>query len=164
MNVAYDLNWLPQYRKSAQQHTLRQAHSTIRLLLKYAVLTAIFALPGNSAGANDAKAIQSVISSQVEAFRRDDSAAAFAFAAPSIQAKFGTAQNFMTMVAIAYPQIYRPKLFKFLKLEHANGQTLQKVLIQGSNGPILTAVYVMQKFDSGWRIAGCYLLKSGEGV
>ena len=46
----------------------------------------------------DRNAIEATISAQIEAFRRDDGAAAFAFAAPGIRARFGDAETFMAMV------------------------------------------------------------------
>ena len=52
--------------------------------------------------ADDRVAIETTISAQMDAFRRDDGEAAFAFAAPGIRARFGDAETFMTMVRSGY--------------------------------------------------------------
>ncbi len=71
------------------------------------------ALPaGRTALAQDAgtqtnAAIQSVISKQLDAFRRDDGPGAFSHASPSIQMMFQSHQRFMAMVQRGYAPLYR---------------------------------------------------------
>lgn len=101
--------------------------------------------------------IRAVISAQIEAFRKDDGAAAFAIASPDIQAKFGTPSVFLRIVASAYPQVYRPKNVVFLELSEATGRLLQHVLITGPKGRIVLALYEMQNINGVWRINGCRL-------
>lgn len=101
--------------------------------------------------------IRAVISAQIEAFRKDDGAAAFAIASPDIQAKFGNPGVFLRVVASAYPQVYRPKNVVFLELSEASGRLLQHVLITGPKGRIVLALYEMQNIDGMWRINGCRL-------
>lgn len=101
--------------------------------------------------------IRAVISAQIEAFRNDDGAAAFAIASPDIQAKFGSPGVFLHVVASAYPQVYRPKNVVFLELSEATGRLLQHVLITGPKGRIVLALYEMQNIDGKWRINGCRL-------
>lgn len=57
--------------------------------------------------AADRTAIRTVIERQLAAFRREDATAAFAFASPEIQAKYGTPEYFMTIVKTFYEPVYR---------------------------------------------------------
>jgi hypothetical protein len=107
-------------------------------------------------------AIRGVISEQIEAFRRDDAAAAFAIASPMIQQLFGDPVNFMAMVVTGYPQVYRPRSLRFLALSDAGGRLLQKVLIEGPDGALVVAQYEMIEIDGRWRINGCTLVKGDD--
>lgn len=106
----------------------------------------------------DRAAIRDVIEGQVEAFRRDDGAAAFGYASPSIQGMFGTAETFMDMVRQGYRPVYRPKVFEFREIVTLQGMVTQKVHVIGPDGRPVTAFYPMtQQPDGSWRIEGCYL-------
>jgi len=115
----------------------------------------------NSSGAPsaaDRAAIRHVIEGQLSAFARDDSAGAFAFASPGIQAKFGTADLFMEMVRTAYPPVYRPQKTDFGDLVAMPDGPVQKVLFVGPDGRTVLALYSMeQEADGTWRISGCAL-------
>ena len=87
----------------------------------------------------DSEAIRATITAQMEAFRLGNDAAAFAIAAPDIQARFGDAEAFSAMVERAYPQVYRPHSITFLDLIEAHG------LVSGrgapeATGPLITAL------------------------
>ena len=106
----------------------------------------------------DQTAIRDVIEGQVEAFRRDDGAAAFGYASPGIQGMFGTAETFMDMVRQGYRPVYRPQVFEFREIVTLQGMVTQKVHVIGPDGRPLTAFYPMtQQPDGSWRIEGCYL-------
>ncbi len=106
----------------------------------------------------DQTAIRNVIEGQVEAFRRDDGAAAFGYASPSIQGMFGTAETFMDMVRQGYRPVYRPQVFEFREIVTLQGMVTQKVHVIGPDGRPVTAFYPMtQQPDGSWRIEGCYL-------
>ena len=105
----------------------------------------------------DSEAIRATITAQMEAFRLGNDAAAFAIAAPDIQARFGDAEAFSAMVERAYPQVYRPHSITFLDLIEANGLLVKQVLITGRNGLETLALYEMIKIDGDWRINGCML-------
>ena len=106
----------------------------------------------------DQTAIREVIGGQVEAFRRDDGAAAFGYASPSIQGMFGTAETFMDMVRQGYRPVYRPQVFEFREIVTLQGMVTQKVHVIGPDGRPVTAFYPMtQQPDGSWRIEGCYL-------
>ncbi len=118
----------------------------------------------NAAGASsdDSNEIRSVILEQIEAFRQDDGAAAFAIAAPEIQTKFGDPERFMAIVAAIYPQVYRPQKVTFLDLNNTGDDVVQKVLLIGPNGRLVIALYQMIEIDGRWRIKGCVLIAPPE--
>ena len=99
-------------------------------------------------------AIRNVIAQQLEAMNRGDGAAAFALASPSIQSMFGDAANFMRMVEHGYPQVYRSRNHRFLKLDGSEGRLIQRVLIESNAGAVV-ARYEMVQIDGVWRINGC---------
>lgn len=106
----------------------------------------------------DQTAIREVIGGQIEAFRRDDGAAAFGYASPGIQGMFGTAETFMDMVRQGYRPVYRPQVFEFREIVTLQGMVTQKVHVIGPDGRPVTAFYPMtQQPDGSWRIEGCYL-------
>ncbi len=111
----------------------------------------------------DQAAIRDVIKGQLEAFRRDDGAAAFGYASPMIQGMFGQPGVFMEMVRQGYPPVYRPRVFDFREIVDLNGEIAQKVHVVGPDGRPVTAVYPMTQLpDGSWRINGCYLLAPDE--
>jgi hypothetical protein len=108
--------------------------------------------------AADAKAVRAVIEAQLDAFRRDDAARAFSYAAPGIRATFGTAENFLEMVRTQYPAVYRPRSVAFETAVFAEGQVMQPVRFTDAEGRAWLALYPMLRdADGTWRINGCYL-------
>ena len=113
--------------------------------------------------AADRMAIQGVITRQIDAFRRDDAAAAFAFASPGIQAQFGTPDRFLDMVRHAYPAVHRPRAMEFTGLRPGEGGVVQEVELVGPDGALQLALYSMERDAAGaWRIAGCALVPSAR--
>ena len=133
------------------------------------LLAAFFVLAGLSGAAAqealvppaDRAAIEAVIAGQIEAFRRDDDAAAFAFASPGIQAMFGSPEAFMRMVRGQYMPVYRPRGVEFAEAAAEGGEVVQVVELVGPDGGAHRALYTMERGpDGGWRIAGCVLVRS----
>ena len=113
--------------------------------------------------ADEARAIRAVIQSQLEAFRRDDGAAAFAHASPGIRDRFGSAETFMAMVRQGYAPVYRPREVEFLEAALRGGTPIQSVRFVGPDGASVVALYAMeQQPDGTWRISAVYLLRSDE--
>lgn len=107
---------------------------------------------------SDRDAIRDVIQRQVDAFRRDDSEAAFGLASPAIRGMFGSSDVFMEMVRQGYQPVYRPRAFEFREIVTLHGMPTQKVHVIGPDGRPVTAFYPMaQQPDGSWRIEGCYL-------
>ena len=122
-------------------------------------------LAGSAAGIAQADGIKETISRQIEAFKRDDAETAFSFASPSIQRQFGSPDVFMSMVARGYPQVYRPRSFRFAERATQGEVTRQKVIVVGPDGVAVAAFYDMIKIDDRWRINGCRIAKlPGEDV
>ncbi len=100
-----------------------------------------------------------MILAQQEAFRRDDGAAAFRYAAPRLHEIFRTPATFMAMVKRDYPPVYRAKLFTFRPFAWIEGRPVQPVLVVGPSGVPMTALYLMEhEADGGWLIAGVVLV------
>lgn len=108
----------------------------------------------------DRVAIRTTIESQMAAFRRDDGAAAFAFATPSIQAMFGTPENFLEMVRRGYAPVYRPRSVEFAEIVGDADHPVQLVHLVGPDGEAVIAAYEMARGASGWKINGCVLLRA----
>ena len=110
--------------------------------------------------AADRVAIRAVIERQLEAFRQEDAAAAFALASPEIQAKYGSPENFMTIVKTFYGPVYRPRrMGGFTDLHVIDGHPTQPVLLVGPDGDFAVALYTMKKQVHGeWKILGCALI------
>jgi hypothetical protein len=105
-------------------------------------------------------AVRNVIEQQIQAFLRDDAAAAYSFASPGIQATFPTEEIFMRMVQQGYPQVYRPRSHEFGELVVKPGHLEQSVEIVDAAGEFWTALYTLaQQPDGSWKITGCHILK-----
>ena len=139
---------------------LRQGVAAVCLVL-------LVGLAGAAVAADDpaAEAIRGVIEAQLDAFRRDDGDAAFAYASPTIQGAFRDPESFMTMVRQGYRPVYRPRRVAFGRLAAVDGRVAQFVHVIGPDGLPATAVYFMQQqADGAWRIDGCMLLDAPEAA
>lgn len=131
------------------------------LFVRFFLLAAFFAAPAGAEELrqNDRAEIQSIIDRQIAAFRRDDGAEAFSYAAPELQTHFGSADTFMRMVQAGYGPVYRPQFYEFRDLKTSAGVVTQHVHIVGPDKVARLALYFMQRqADGSWRIAGCVLV------
>lgn len=114
----------------------------------------------------DRNAGRGAIASQIEAFRRDDAAGAYAFAAPAIRDLFGTDQAFLDMVRRAYPPVHRPRSYTFGETREVSDGFEQAVAIQDEAGVDWDAIYTFERQPDGtWKISACRLVKRpGEAV
>jgi hypothetical protein len=125
----------------------------------------LLGLTAPALAADDVATAQGVISSQVEAFGRDDAAAAYSYAAPAIREMFPNADVFMSMVQNSYAPVYRHKSFQFGEARVADGQVAQRVHIVDANGEAWEALYTLEReADGSLKIIGCVLLKTGQAV
>ena len=115
------------------------------------------------ARADDATDARGVIESQIEAFLADDMAAAYSFAAPSIQQLYPDQTRFFDMVKRSYQPVYRPGNYAFGRFKPAAGGTglVQEVLIQGPDGEDWTALYSLERQpDGSFKINGVQMIKA----
>lgn len=130
-----------------------------------AVLALLLCLAASSVPAADAAdraAARATIERQIEAFRRNDSATAYAQAAPAIQNLFPSPETFIAMVEKGYAPVLRPRSYSFDAVEDAGPDEIaQGVRLQDENGIDWVALYALQKQPDGqWRITGCHLRKA----
>lgn len=133
----------------------------MRVLALSIVMLLISVLPMQAHADADAASIRDVINQQIEAFRADDGERAFSFAAPVIRSKFGSAENFMTMVRTGYPDVYRPKAVEFRELKRDGERLIQEVWFLGTGGDSTIGTYIMERQEDGtWKIAGVYMRRA----
>ena len=134
-----------------------KSHSYVSLLM-WLLASLCMAAEVEEPAEADWLAIQGVITSQLEAFKRDDAAAAFSFASPAIQKMFHTPGEFMQMVRTGYSAVYRPGSVRFLDHFVVSGQIIQLLEVVDAEGDVVVAFYIMEhQADGTWRIAGCKL-------
>jgi hypothetical protein len=138
----------------------------MRLLISLLAAFVLFAVPlrAESLSAEDKAAFQSVISQQIDAFRAEDGARAYSYAAPMIRQIFPSPDAFMNMVRQGYQPVYRPQSYRFGDAGFsASGRPIQKVTVVGPDGITYEAVYTMERQpDGSWQINGCALVRAPE--
>jgi hypothetical protein len=139
-----------------ERQTMRKCAKMLAAVVLLAMASAAIAQSPQEA------AIRGVIGQQLEAMNRGNGVAAFALASPAIQSAFGDAANFMRMVERGYPQVYRSRGHRFLKLDTSDGRLIQGVLIESDAGTVV-ARYEMVEVDGEWRINGC-TIEQTEGT
>ena len=94
-----------------------------------------------------------VITGQIEAFRADDGARAYGYAAPMIKQIFPNPDVFMDMVRQGYQPVYRPQSFSFGEAGFsASGRPIQRVTVVGPDGITYEAIYTMERQpDGSWQ-------------
>ena len=113
---------------------------------------------------DDIASAQNIIRSQVEAFDRDDAAAAYAFAAPGIHQMFPHPDIFLSMVRRSYAPVYRHRSFEFGEARASDGKVAQQVHIVDVDGVPWEALYTLEVGpDGSLKITGCVLIK-GQGA
>jgi len=132
--------------------------------MRMALLMAVLVAVAPVARAQDAAAIQEVISDQIDALRADDFATAFTFASPGIQRMFGNSARFGAMVREGYPMVWHPRDIRFLDAVPSDGRTLQGVLVTDEAGALHILEYEMVPMDDGWRIDGVRLRQEATGA
>lgn len=111
----------------------------------------------------DRSAIRRAIEEQLLALQQDDADRAFSFASPDIQAKFVTSANFLHMVRVAYPAVYRPRSTLFGSIVSIQGTPAQEVILLSPEGELVKAMYLMERQpDTSWKISGCFFISNEE--
>lgn len=97
---------------------------------------------------------QAVITAQIEAFLAQDVTRAYGYASPFIQQKFGSPEQFGTMVREGYPMVWRPSDVTFLEMREIAGRLWQGVRVLDAAGAAWIVDYEMIETPEGWRING----------
>lgn len=99
-----------------------------------------------------------IIAGQINALRAGDGAAAFSFASPGIQAKFGDPATFLSMVEGGYAALIDPQSVAFGAVTDTLGYPTQIATVVDRQGRSWTALYAFERQpDGNWRISGCVL-------
>lgn len=138
----------------------------VRTLLAMCLFVAVGFLVAQKAPAEtaptDAAAIRAVIEGQIEAFREDDGARAYGYAAPGIKQLFPSVEGFMRMIRLGYAPVYRPREVVFGALRESPHGPVKEVFLTDEAGNAWTALYTLERQEDGsWLISGCWLVRSG---
>lgn len=140
-------------------HFLKFWTARVALWLAMAATAVLLANPAIAMSDVDENSVREVVQAQLDALARDDAAAAYSFAAPSVRENFKSAAQFMAMVRKSYPAIYRPSSTAFLKPEDHHGQVIQRVQVVDDSGSTWLALYSLQRQkDRSWLITGCQVI------
>lgn len=109
----------------------------------------------------DPSAWQTVITGQIEAFRKGDGKAALGFAASAFQKAFADPNTFMISIAASgYAPIFTSVSHSFGKFSQPDAMTaVQVVDLVGPKQEVFEAIYVLTKEAGGWRVSGVELTK-----
>ena len=113
-------------------------------------------------GSTAIEEVRFTISSQIDAFKKNDVKKAYTFAAPNIQAQFPNPDLFGLMVRNGYPIIWRPKSFKFTEFKDLGETCVQRVLFQSYSGSLKSYDYILEKNNNLWKIAGVITITSAD--
>jgi hypothetical protein len=114
----------------------------------------VTAHPGAAQDGADARAAESVVLRQLQAFRDDDYDTAYTFAAAVIRQAFDRAA-FERMVRTGYPEIARSAHAAVSRHETTvDDRRYVSVRILGANGVPIEATYELVREPAGWRISG----------
>jgi hypothetical protein len=122
-----------------------------------ALLLLALLLPAPALAEDPLDTSRHVIEQQIDAFLKDDAAAAYAFAAPGIQARYPDKDSFFTMVKKSYQPVYKPGNYAFgrSKTIENGAMILHEVLIEGRDGKDWKAVYqLLRQPDGSYKIGG----------
>ncbi len=96
-----------------------------------------------------------VIDSQLSDFRRDDYAAAFAYADSDLQSQVST-NGFEHIVKTGYPAIARSRSASFGVILDNGEEAVVTVGIVSQTGHVIHYRYLMRHEHGGWRISGVF--------
>ena len=125
------------------------------------LLIVLAALPGTAQEEVAELPWQTVISSQIQAFRDHDASAAFSYAGAGFQTSFPSAEAFFTaIVSSGYAPIMESTSHSFgaYQLLGADG-VIQEVRLVGKGQEIYGAIYQLTEEVAGWRVQGVQLVR-----
>ena len=96
--------------------------------------------------------IRKVIDDQLRALKAGDGAKAMSFAAPGIREKFGTPDNFLSMVREGYAPLLEARHTQFLEGALIEGAAIQPLRLVLADNTVLVAL-VPDAAAAGWKLA-----------
>jgi hypothetical protein len=140
------------------------AGARTRIVLALGLMFGLLAGPASagdaSAGEQEARAL---IQRQLDAFSRDDAAAAYALAAPGLKTIFTDPDVFMRMVRGNYAPVYRHRSVDFGETDMQGDNVSQVLTIVDDDNVVWKALYkLVRQPDGAWLINGCVLIKSTD--
>jgi len=107
---------------------------------------------------------QTVITGQIEAFRKGDGKTALSFAGAAFQKAFSDPNTFMISIAASgYAPIFTSVSHSFGKFSQPDATTaIQVVDLVGPKQETFEAIYVLTKETDGWRVEGVELMKTNS--
>jgi hypothetical protein len=136
---------------------------TLIKLLEAVALAATLWVATASAEESTAARSRAIIEQQFDAFARDDAAAAYALADPTIKEMFGDPDHFLTMVRRQYAPVYRHRSVEFGDFGELGDEASLRATLVDNDNVVWTALYTLRRGANGdWLISGC-VLKKAEG-
>jgi len=132
------------------------------LLLAFSPLFARAGTPTPSSAAVKEK-LHAVIRQQLEAFRRNDYAAAYVFAAPGIKDQFAL-EDFERMVRTGYPIIAQSTEATFGLTLDDGDKAVVTVRVVDEAGDKASYHYLLELAGEDWRISGVQQIKDATPI
>lgn len=105
---------------------------------------------------------QSVISSQVQAFRDHNAPEALSYAGQGFQKSFSSPEAFfVTIMASGYSPIMESRSHNFGEFQMIDADRVAQIVnFVGPAQELYKAIYVLAREESGWRVQGVQLTKT----
>ncbi|MGR3436744.1 MAG: DUF4864 domain-containing protein [Shimia sp.] len=126
-------------------------------MIRTALTAAFLALAAPALAQDDP--IHATIQGQMDAFKAEDAATAFTYAAPNIKRMFGTSERFGAMVRNGYPMVWDNAEITFLDRREIAGGQWQTVQVQDEAGAFHYLDYLMIETPDGWQIAAVQMVQ-----
>ena len=131
-----------------------RAASSLGLFLALAAAPAF----AHEAGGMEARA---VIQRQLDAFQRNDAAAAFALASPGLKETYTDPRRFMESVRSGNTPFFKRRMIEYHDFVAAGDDAAQSVVVVDDDSSVWTVVYKLARQPNGsWLIDGVILVKS----
>lgn len=113
----------------------------------------------------ESKAIQDLISKQLQAISERDADVAYALMTGNFHKKYDTAGKFLSEMRFSYRPVYNHQSFRFLdQTETETGGLIQRVEVTYTDGDPTVVIYRLQKDEAGaWGIDSFAILETEDG-
>lgn len=118
--------------------------------------------PGAFADETPPADARAVVAAQLDAFEHDDAARAWRLAAPEVQARFQSAENFIGAVKSDFGPIYRHRSVDFGPVARKGDQVGIVVTLVDADNKVWSALFTLSRQDGVWRTSGCLLAETPQ--